>query len=147
MKIKQLSLFLENKPAHLLAPCQALADAGVNILTLALADTQQFGILRIIVREWERAKEVLEDAGCVVKVSDVLAIEVPDRPGGLAELLQLIEEIGANIEYMYAFTFGREDKAIMIFRFEDPETVLDQLRKRAVGLVESVSLFTRCGEQ
>jgi len=62
-------------------------------------------------------------------------------------LLQLIEEIGANIEYMYAFTFGREDKAIMIFRFEDPETVLDQLRKRAVGLVESVSLFTRCGEQ
>ncbi len=86
--LKQLSLFLENRPGQIKLPCQALGKAGIDILTLSLADTQQFGILRLIVKEWERAKRVLEEAGCVVNVTDVLAVEVPDRPGGLGEVLE-----------------------------------------------------------
>ena len=107
MKIKQVSVFLENKPGQLLAPCQVLAEAGINILTLSMADTQQFGILRLIVRDWNRAKDLLEKAGCVVRLTDVLAVEVDDRPGGLAAIVRVIERTGLNIEYMYAFTFGR----------------------------------------
>ena len=85
-------MFVENSPGHLRAPCQALADAGINLATLSLADTQQYGILRLIVRDWQRAKAVLEAAGFVVNVTEVLAIEVPDRPGGLADVLRAIEQ-------------------------------------------------------
>lgn len=85
MTVKQLSVFLENKPGALSTPCRLLADAGVNIQTFALADTQQFGILRLVVHEWERAKQVLEQNGFVVKVTEMVALEVPDRPGGLVK--------------------------------------------------------------
>ena len=121
MKLNQLSVFLENKPGRLSHPCKALADAGINILTLSVADTHQFGIMRLILREWEKAKQALEAAGCVVNVAEVVAIEVPDRPGGLAGLLAALEAAGMNVEYMYAFTFRRADKAIIVFRFEDPD--------------------------
>lgn len=141
MKITQLSLFLENKPAHLKAPCRALADAGISILTLSLADTEQFGILRLIVQDWQKAKEVLEKAGCVVNTTEVVAVEVEDRPGGLADLLDVIDEANINIEYMYAFTFGHEDKAIMVFRFETPDEAIEKLQAAGVGVVGSVDLY------
>src|SRR5512147_398386 len=102
MILKQLSVFLENQPGTLSRPCRVLADAGINILTIALADTQQFGILRLVVHEWEQARKVLEKNGCAVKVNDVVAVEVPDRPGGLAEVLEVIEGAHINVEYMYA---------------------------------------------
>lgn len=143
MKITQLSLFLENKPAHLKVPCRALADAGISIMTLSLADTEQFGILRMIVRDWKKAKDVLEKAGCVVNTTEVVAVEVEDRPGGLADLLDIIDKAAINIEYMYAFTFGREGKAIMVFRFEDPDSAVAKLQTAGVGVVESVSLYSR----
>ena len=92
MKIHQLSLFLENKPGHLVEPCRLLADAGINIRTLSVADTQQFGILRMIVSDWQKATAILKDAGCVVNVTEVLAVEVPDRPGGLAERAGTLRE-------------------------------------------------------
>ena len=117
MKIQQLSIFLENKPGRLVAACEVLAAAGINLITLSLADTQRFGILRLIVRDWQRAKEVLEAAGLVVKVTDVLAIEVPDQPGGLAGVLRAIERAAINVEYMYAFTEKVGDKAVLVFRF------------------------------
>ena len=98
MKLTQLSLFLENEPAHLKVPCKILADAGVNILTLSLADTQQFGILRLIVNDWEKAKRALEDAGCVVNTTEVVALEVPDRAGGLSGLLEVIEDHELDME-------------------------------------------------
>src|SRR5512135_2638248 len=104
MTIKQLSIFLENKPGALSAPCRLLADAGINILTFALADTQQFGILRLLVAEWEKARELLEKSGYVVKLTEVVAIEVPDVPGGLAALLEIVERARVNVEYVYAFT-------------------------------------------
>lgn len=143
MKLTQVSVFLENKPGRLSEPCWILAEAGINILTLSLADTQQFGILRLIVRDWKRAKEVLENGGCVVNVTEVVAIEVQDRPGGLQEVLQVIEECGINVEYLYAFTFRKEDKAIIVFRFEEPDNAIQQLKARGINLVGSVELFER----
>ena len=143
MKINQLSVFLENKPGRLSAPCKALAKAGINILTLSLADTRQFGILRIIVKDWQNAKTVLEQAGCVVNLTEVIAIEVEDRPGGLAAVLEFIEKAGINLEYMYAFTFGRADKAAIVFRFENPESALKLLQEKGINVVGSVDLYDR----
>lgn len=140
MKIHQLSVFVENRPGHLRAPCQALADAGINLETLSLADTQQYGILRLIVRDWQAAKSVLEAAGFVVNTTEVLAIEVPDRPGGLADVLGMIEQAGINVEYMYAFAEKRNDKAIVIFRFEDVDAAIAALAHSAVNVIGSVDL-------
>lgn len=145
MKLTQLSLFLENRPGRLRAPIQALADRGINILTLSLADTQQFGILRLIVRDPGQAKAALEEAGHVVHQSDVVALEVKDRPGGLAEVLAHVDEGGLNVEYMYAFTFGRGDRAVLIFRFEDADRAVALLQSKGVNVLGEVELFDRGG--
>ncbi len=141
MKINQLSVFLENKPGHLSETCRTLAKAGINIMTLSLADTEQFGIMRLIIRDWPRAKAALEEAGSVVRVTEVVAIEVEDRPGGLADILEAIESGGFNIEYMYAFTFGRKDKAILVFRFDDPDPVIKLLQDKGINVIDSVDLY------
>lgn len=143
MTVKQLSVFLENKPGALSTPCRLLADAGVNIQTFALADTQQFGILRLVVHEWERAKQVLEQNGFVVKVTEMVALEVPDRPGGLAGLLEIIERASINVEYMYAFTDKQEGKGLLAFRFNDPAAAAKALQSQHVNVVGTVELFKR----
>lgn len=144
MKIRQLSLFLENRPGQLKIPVKALGDAGVDILTMSLADTQQFGILRLVVKDWERAKTVLEAAGVVVNVTDVLAVDVPDRPGGLAGVLEAFEKAGLGIEYMYAFaTRVRGQYATLLFRLEDPDRAARLLAEHGVRLVPSGELFAR----
>ncbi len=136
MKLKQLSLFLENKPGHVKIPLKVLAEAGVNICTLSLADTAQFGILHLIVEDWEKGFEALKKAGCVVNTTDVLALVVSDRPGGLAELLEHCDACSLNIEYMYAFTRRRGQDAIMIICFEDPDKAIDALGDRAVAGID-----------
>jgi len=141
MKIQQISVFVQNQRGHLRAPCEALARAGINIITLSLADTHQFGILRLIVPDWRQAKEVLEQAGFVVNVADVLAIEVPDHPGGLADVLRAVEQSGINVEYMYAFSERRNDKAMLVFRFEDADAAVAALRGCDLKLVSNVELF------
>ena len=139
MKIQQLSLFLENKPRHLRVPTKALADAGINILTMSIADTKEFGILRLIVQDWAKAKAALEKAGCVVKVSEVVAIEVPDRPGGLDGLLAAIESADLNIEYVYSFTAQRGDKAVLVFRFSEPDKAIEALQSKGVSIVTELN--------
>ncbi len=141
MKIQQLSVFVENKPGHLAAPCKALAQAGINIATLSLADTKQFGILRLIVRDWQKAQEVLKSAGIVASVTEVLAIEVPDRPGGLAEVLTLVEKAGVNVEYMYAFAEHSGDKAALVFRFDDADRAIEMLADSGVNVLKSVEVY------
>jgi len=143
MKIHQLSLFLENKPSQLTEPCRRLAAAGIDIRTLTLADTAQFGILRLIVSDWERGARLLEDAGYVVNVTEVVAVEVPDRPGGLAEVLAAFDGTEINIEYMYAFTFGRGETAVLIFRFNNPDAAIEQLQARGVNVVGSAEVYGR----
>lgn len=140
MKIQQLSVFVENKPGHLRAPCQALAAAGINLATLSLADTQQYGILRLIIRDWQQAKAVLEKAGFVVKTTEVLAIEVPDRPGGLDDVLRVIEQAGMNVEYMYAFAEKREQQAVLVFRFADIDAAVVALEHSEVNVLSQIDL-------
>ena len=143
MKLKQLSLFLENKPGALSAPVQLLAGANINILTHSIAEARQYGILRLIVRDWAAAKKLLEKNGLVVKVTDVLAIEVPDHPGGLAEVLVVLEEAGINLEYMYPFTLKREGKGLLLFRFNDPDKAIGVLQKSKIKVVGNAELFKR----
>ena len=141
MKIQQIAIFMENKPGHLRGICRILADAGVSITTLSLADTQQYGILRLIVKDWETAQKALVAGGLVVNVTEVLAVEVEDKPGGLLRILDIIGEAGVNIEYMYAFTFRRGREAIMVFRFGDPDKAIASLQKAGVKVLSSIDLF------
>src|SRR5574340_669041 len=143
MKLHQLALFLENKLGHLLDPCKRLASAGINIRTLSVADTQQFGILRLIVSDWQKARDVLQDAGYVTTATEVVAVEVPDRPGGLAEVLDALETCEINIEYMYAFTFGRAGRAVIIFRFDKPDEAITRLQASGINVVESIEVYNR----
>ncbi len=142
MILKQLSLFVENKPGALNAPCKVLAEKNINISTLSLADTKDFGILRILTKEWEKAKQALEEKGFAVKVTDVVAVEVENRPGGLSHILEVLEKHSLNVEYMYAFTFGKNNRAVLIFRFDDPEAATKSLKnEKTISLVRHSELF------
>jgi len=141
MKLKQLSLFLENKPGALSRPMRLLAKAKLNILTLSIADANQFGILRLILRDWEKAKKLLEREGFLVKVTDMVAVEVADRPAGLSAILDVLEKSGINVEFMYAFTEKRKDQAVLIFRFDDPDGAIRVLQKKGVNVIDSGDLL------
>ena len=143
MKIQQLSIFAENKPGHIAAPCRLLADNGIDLRALSVADTQHFGILRIIVSDPTRATQVLEAAGYVVKSTEVLAVEVEDRPGGLAKILSAFERTTINIEYMYAFPFGHGERAVLIFRFDDPDAAAQALLAAGINVLAKNELLSR----
>jgi hypothetical protein len=143
MKIHQISLFAENKPGHIAAPARLLAQEGIDIRSMYLADTQQYGILRMIVSDWEKAARVLEEQGFVAKVTEVLAVEVPDRPGGLADVLGALEGTGINIEYMYGFPYPIGDEAILIFRFADPDAAIAHLQAAGINLRASEELLKK----
>ena len=119
MQIRQISIFLENKPGQLSTICRTLADADINIATLSLADTSDFGIVRMIVDDHEKAKKILTDKGHAVNVCEVIAVCVPDRPGGMAGVMQILDKAQVNIEYSYAFSFHKGEKAVLVFRFTD----------------------------
>lgn len=142
MRIKQLSLFIENKPGTLNKVCRVLKENEINICTLSLADTEQFGIMRLLIHDWENAKQVLENAGFVANVTEVLALPVEDHPGGLADLLEILDKNNINIEYMYAFSYGKGDKAIMVFRFENPDKALEVLSSKDIDTIRSIDLFS-----
>lgn len=119
MTIKQLSLFLENKPGHLGSICGILAREKINIVTLSIADTHDFGIVRLIVNDWEKAQDALTREGFVVNVRDVLAVAIRDEPGGMKDLLDTIGNAGVNIEYMYAFAAHLGKEAVLVLRFDN----------------------------
>ncbi len=121
MKIRQISVFIENKVGRIMEITEVLGQNGINIRALSLADTSDFGILRMIVSDIGKAAEVLKEKGFIMKESFVVAVEVPDRPGGLAAVLRLLSEKGINVEYMYAFFEQPQNKALLIFRFEKPD--------------------------
>ena len=143
MKINQISLFAENKPGHISAPARLLAQEGIDIRALFLADSQHFGIVRMIVSDWQKAAAVFEAHGFVVKVTEVLAVEVPDRPGGLADVLVALDGTGINIEYMYGFPYVLGDEAILIFRFNDPDAAIARLQAAGINLLASEELLKR----
>ncbi|MGD0095570.1 MAG: acetolactate synthase [Terracidiphilus sp.] len=143
MKIHQLSLFVENKPGHTAAPARLLANEGIDIRALSLADTEQFGIVRMIVSDWQRAAEILKSRGYVANTTEVLAVEVPDRPGGMADVLVALDGSGMNIEYMYAFPYPRGDQAILIFRFNDPDAAISRLQTAGINVLAGHELMER----
>ena len=135
MKITQISVFLENKEGRLFGAIQILGEKGINIRTLTIAESRDFGVLRIIVDRPEEAREALKAHGFVASITDIVAVEVDDHPGGLAKVLKILEEHRINIEYMYAFTEKRADKGIMVFRFDDPDAAIAALKSHAIGVV------------
>ena len=140
MKITQLSLFVENRPGALNDVCRTLKENQINISTLSLADTKAFGILRLLVKEHQRAKAVLEQAGFVVKTTEVLAIPVANTPGGLAQLLDTLKD--CQVEYMYAFATEVHDNAVMVFRFADPDKALAALKDAHSEIIREAELYT-----
>ena len=141
MKVKQLSIFLENQSGRLAEVTGALGSEGVNIRALSLADTSGFGILRLIVNDVEKARKVLHDKGFTVRETDVVAIEVPDRPGGLAEVLDTLGSQSINIEYMYAFVEKSSDNAVVIFRIEDADRAVAALQAKGFRILQAQELY------
>ena len=119
MTVKQISIFLENRPGQLSAICRALATENVNIATLSLADWADFGIVRMIVDDHVKGCEVLAKAGFAVRETEVVMATVPDRPGGMAEIMEKLDAAGVDIEYSYAYALGSGEKAILVFKFND----------------------------
>ncbi len=141
MKVEQISIFLENKAGRLAEVTGILGDAGINIRALSLADTSDFGILRLIVHDNEKAKQVLKEHGFTVGRTEVVAAEVEDRPGGLNRILQILFEAGINVEYMYAFVQQSGQNAVLIFRFDDIDSAVDVLMRNGVTVIEGRKLY------
>jgi hypothetical protein len=141
MKVEQLSIFLENKPGGLEQVTRILKDAGINIRTLSLADTTDFGILRLIVNDVDAAALVLKTKGLRVSRTTVVAVEVPDRPGGLHGILEILSGNGINIEYLYAFVEKSGQNAVIIFRFDDPDTAIEVLQKNGLTILPGAKLY------
>ena len=139
--IKQLSLFVENTPGSISKVSRVLSENNLSISTLSLADTSEFGILRLLIKESDAAAKALTGAGFVVKTADVMALTVPNRSGGLSEIFDILDRHDLSVEYMYAFTAGTVDKAIIVFRFEDPELALKEISGEPVELISAGELF------
>lgn len=133
MRVEQIAVFLENKSGRLAEITSILAEKDINIRALSVADTADFGILRLIVDKVEEAKQALKENGFTVGKTNVIAVEVPDRAGGLASVLKAVEKAGLNVEYMYAFVNKSGENAVLIFRFDDMDKAIEILQ--AAGFV------------
>ena len=143
MKAEQLSVFLENRAGRLADVTHALAEVGVSIRALSLADTSDFGILRMIVQNHELAKTVLKEKGFTFGCTTVVAVEVEDSPGGLDRVLQLLSKNSINVEYMYALIQRISPRAIMIFRFDKVDKAIELLQANNFTIVPTAELFEK----
>jgi hypothetical protein len=141
MKIKQISVFLENKKGRLWKALNTLGEGGINIRALSIADTSEFGILRLIVPDAEKAKELLEENNFVVKMKEVVAVELSDQPGGLSSVLKIMNDSDINLEYLYAFVHEKKDKAIVIMRTDDLDDLISTLEKGRATLVPAEEVY------
>ncbi len=142
MRVEQISIFLENKAGRLAQVSRVLSEAGVNIRALSLADTSDFGILRLIMDNNDKAKAVLKEHGFTVAKTDVVAVEVEDKPGGLSRILDILSEQNVNVEYMYAFVQHTGKDAVIIFRFDDIDTAVRLLQKNHVKVLDGKIVYT-----
>ena len=142
MKVEQITIFLENKPGGLEKVTKILTDAHINIRTLAVADTSDFGIVRMIVNNIETATRVLKENGFTVSRTTVVAVEVPDRPGGLHSILEVVSKENINIAYMYAFVEKSGENAVMLFRFDQQDKAIDALMKNGVNVLPGEKIYS-----
>lgn len=135
MKVPQISIFMENRAGRLGAVVNLLGKAGINIRALSLADTSDFGILRLIVDKPGEAENALRDNGFTFNVTDVVAIEIDDQPGGLGRVLDILQDAAVNVEYMYAFVEKTDGKAVVVFRFDNLDRVLALLGRDGLRIL------------
>ena len=135
MKVKQIAVFLENKSGRLADISHTLAENAINIRALSLADTADFGILRLVVNDTNKAQLVLKENGFTVGITDILAVEVPDKPGALDSILQVVHKAGLNVEYMYAFTKKSGQSGMLLFRFDDQDAAAAVFQKAGFRLL------------
>jgi hypothetical protein len=142
MKVEQISVFMENRPGGLEQVMRIMKDANINIRTLSLADTSDFGVLRLIVNDVDKASRALRDNGLRVSRTTVVAVEVPDRPGGLHSILAALTEENINVEYLYAFVEKSGENAVIIFRFDDTEAAIRVLQRRGFSVLPGSKLYS-----
>ena len=136
MAVKQISIFVENKEGRIKKAIDTLAKENINIRALSIADTTKYGILRLIVSDNEKAIEALEDDGFIVKENEVIILAVPDEPNGLNSTLEVFDEKGINLEYLYAFVSNKTDEAIVVMRLENMEKAIDALNNSNVKILD-----------
>ena len=141
MKVEQISIFMENRSGRLAEVTGILANAGINIRAMSLADTADFGILRLIVNQTAKATQVLKQNGFTVSSTEVVALEVPDRPGGLWGILKTLEAAGINVEYMYAFVQRSGDNAVVMFRFDETDKAVTVLLDAGVRVLKGEEVY------
>ena len=137
MKLKQLSIFLENAPGRLYEATHALGEAGLNLRSLCISDTSDFGTLRILVSDIATARRVIMEKQLPARVDDVIAAEIEDTPGSLARLLHPFKETKVNVEYMYALAGTSSGKAVMVFRFSDNDRAIEILRANGIRILDA----------
>jgi len=142
MRTKQISVFLENKRGRLAELTRLLADNGINIRALCIAETVDYGVLRLVVNDPDRAQRVLADAGFTVTETDVLAVELVDRPGGLARVIEPLSRAGINVEYLYAFVGRAAEKATVVLRLEDMDRALPLLQQEGVRVLTAEEVYS-----
>lgn len=141
MKMEQISIFIENKAGRLSEVTKVLKQHEINIRALSLADTADFGVLRMIVTDTEKAEDSLKKAGFTVGKTHVVAVAVPDEPGGLHRILEALMEKGINIEYMYTFAQKSDENAVMIFRFDNMDGAITHLSAKGIAVVPSKRIY------
>jgi len=141
MKVEQLSIFLENKTGRLAEVTYAISKAGINIRALSLADTSEFGILRLIVDDHEKAKAILKEQGFTVGLTHVVAVQVEDRPGGLDSILRLLSDNGISVEYMYAFVQATHESALLILRFDKTDKAIEVLAEHKIPMIPGDAIY------
>lgn len=139
--VEQLSIFLENEKGRLARMCRVLGDAGFNMHALVVADTSEYGVARVICDRPHSARRTLEAAGFAVSVTQVVAVEIPDHPGGLADVMERLDAAGVNVEYLYCYVRPDVDAAVDIFRVEDPEAAREALTQAGIGLVHAARIY------
>ena len=135
MLVKQLSVFMENRPGRLYKLTHALGQEGIDFVTLSIADTKDYGIVRFIARDNDRAYEILKQAGFTVGQTELIGVEVEDKPNALAEVIALLEEENINIEYLYSFVLTNHNSAKILMRVEDTERAVKLLGERGIKLL------------
>ena len=141
MKIKQLSIFLQNKMGSLAKPLEVLTVADVNIRAMCIADTSEFGILRLVVDDPEKGKKALEQNNFLVKMTEIIGVEMNDTPGGLTSVLKTIRDNNIDLEYLYAFTHDKADKAILLLHADDIDKLIEVLQNNNITIVPSEEVY------
>ncbi len=141
MKINQISVFLENTKGRLFEVCSVLGKHKINMRALTIAESRDFGVLRIVVDKPAEAVKILKENGFVTNLTDIVAVEIDDRPGGLAHILEVLSGQDINVEYMYGFVEKASDKALLVFRFDDPDKAIGALTKNKIRVIKKEEII------